>query len=88
MCYNSKLSKDIDEVKLVLMMGSSLMIVMCQNNENQNKEINTARRLKIPILFIYNAVYVQKTYPVNEGEYKIFFEDFENIDTFLKDRFK
>jgi hypothetical protein len=51
-CFNSKQSKDVAEVKLVLMMGSSLMIVMCQNNEIQKREINTARRLKIPILFI------------------------------------
>jgi hypothetical protein len=53
MCYNSKLSEDVKEEKLVLMMGSSLMIVMFENNEIQNQEINTARRLKIPIfLFI------------------------------------
>jgi hypothetical protein len=51
MCYNSNLSKEVNEVKLVLMMGSSLMIVICQNNDIQNIEINTARKLNIPIFF-------------------------------------
>jgi hypothetical protein len=51
MCYNSIKFKAIDEDQLLVMMGSSLMIVMFQNNEIQNKEINTARRLNIQILF-------------------------------------
>jgi hypothetical protein len=51
MCYNSKLYEDVAEVKLVVMMGSRLMIVMFQNNDIQNIEINTARKLNIPIFF-------------------------------------
>ena len=56
MCYISRI-KDKDEEKLVTLMGSSLIIVMFQNNDiqNQNQEINTARKLKIPILFIHNS---------------------------------
>jgi hypothetical protein len=64
------------------------MIVMYQiNNEIQNKEINTARLLNIPILFINNAVYVQKIYPVNKGEHKIVFNNVEDVAMILKDKF-
>jgi hypothetical protein len=86
-CFNSRLSKDDDEVKLVSIMESSLMVVMCQNNEIQNREIDTARRLNIPILFIYNSLYVQKIYSINKGEYKIVFNSLEEIAMILKDRF-
>jgi hypothetical protein len=51
MCYNSKLYEDVAEEKLVVMMGARLMIVMFQNNDIQNIEINTARKLNIPIFF-------------------------------------
>jgi hypothetical protein len=57
MCYNSKQSKNVDEVNLVSMMGSSLMIVMFENNEIRKREVNTTRRLNIPILFINNSLY-------------------------------
>jgi hypothetical protein len=87
MCYDSRVG-DVDEVKLVAMISARLMIVMYQNNEIQNKEINTARKLKIPILFIYHAVYVQKIYPVNKGEHKIVFKNLEDVAIILKDRFK
>jgi hypothetical protein len=88
MCYNSKQSKDVAEVKLVTLMGSSLMIVMCQNNEIQNKEINTARKLKIPILFIYNSEEDKERDSVNEGEHKIVFKNLEEIEMILRKRFK
>jgi hypothetical protein len=87
MCYNSRI-EDNDEEKLVIMMGSRLMIVMFQNNENQNKEINTARKLKIPILFIYNSEEEKQRDKENEGEYKIVFKNLEKIEKILKDRFK
>jgi len=86
-CFNSRLSKDDDEVKLVSIMGSSLMVVLFQDNEIQNREIDTARRLNIPILFIYNSLYVQKIYSINKGEYKIVFNSLEEIAMILKDRF-
>jgi hypothetical protein len=86
-CFNSRLSKDDDEVKLVSIMGSSLMVVLFQDNEIQYQEINTARRLKIPILFIYNSLYVQKIYSINKGEYKIVFNSLVEIAMILKDRF-
>ena len=85
MCFNSK---EVNEVKLVRMMGSRLMIVMFENNEIQNREINTARKLKIPILFIYNSLYVQKIYPVNKGEQKIVFNNLEDVAMILNDKFK
>jgi hypothetical protein len=85
MCFNSK---EANEVKLVRMMGSRLMIVMFENNEIQNREIDTARRLNIPILFIYNSLYVQKIYPVNKGEQKIVFNNLEDVAMILKDKFK
>jgi len=88
MCYNSNLSKEVNEVKLVLMMGSSLMIVMCQNNEIQDREIDTARRLKIPILFIYKLEEDKLKDIVNKGEDKIVFKNLEEIESILKDRFK
>ena len=53
MCFNSKQSKDVAEVKLVTLMGSSLMIVMFENNKIQKRQINTAIGFNIPILFIY-----------------------------------
>jgi hypothetical protein len=58
-----------------------------QDNEIQNREIDTARRLNIPILFIYNSLYVQKIYSINKGEYKIVFNSLEEIAMILKDRF-
>jgi hypothetical protein len=85
MCFNSK---EVNEVKLVRMMGSRLMIVMFENNEIQNREIDTARKLNIPILFIYNSLYVQKIYPVNKGEHKIVFNNLEDVAMILKDKFK
>jgi hypothetical protein len=87
MCYNSK-KEDKNEDKLVSMMGARLMIVMYQNNENQNKEINTARKLKIPILFINNLEEDITDYEVNNGEYKIVFQKLEDVGIILKDRFK
>jgi hypothetical protein len=51
-CYNSKPYTHDNFVKIITMMGSSLMIVIFQNNENQHREINRTRKLKIPILFI------------------------------------
>jgi hypothetical protein len=93
MCYNSRI-EDIDKEKLVLMMGSSLMIVMYQNNEIQNREINTARKLNIPILFIYNSEEdkidhkVKKENTTNEGEYKVVLKNLEEIEMILKYRFK
>jgi hypothetical protein len=92
-CFNSKLSKDINEVKLVSMMGSRLMIVMfenneIQNNEIQNQEINTARRLNIPILFIYDTEADKENDIVNAGEHKIVFKNIEDVEMILKDRFK
>jgi hypothetical protein len=86
MCYISRI-EDKDEEKLVTLMGSSLMIVMFQNNENQNKEINTARKFKIPILFIYNSEDDKETDKVNEREYKIVFKNLEDAGIILKDRF-
>jgi hypothetical protein len=86
-CFNSRLSKDANELKLVVMMGARLMIVMCQNNEIQDREIDTARRLNIPILFIYNSLYVQKIYSINKGEYQIVFNNLEDFAMILKDRF-
>jgi hypothetical protein len=80
MCYNSRI-EDIDKEKLVLMMGSSLMIVMYQiNNEIQNREINTTRRLNIPILFIYNSEEDKQRDSENEGEYKVVLKNLEEID--------
>ncbi len=87
MCYNSRI-QDKDEVKLVRMMGSSLMIVMYQNNEIQNREINTARRLKIPILFIYNSEEDKIDHKVKKGENKIVFKNLEEIEMILRKRFK
>ncbi len=86
MCYNSKI-EDKNEDKLVSMMGARLMIVMYQNNEIQNKEINTARKLKIPILFINNLEEDITDYEVNNGEYKIVFQKLEDVGIILKDRF-
>ena len=88
MFYNSIIFEAIDEDQLLVMMGSCLMIVMFQNNEIQNKEINTARRLNIPILFIYNSEEDKKVDTTNEGEYKIVFKNFKRIEMILKYRFK
>jgi hypothetical protein len=88
MCFNSKLSEDVKEEKLVLMMGSSLMIVMFENNEIQKREINTAIGFNIPILFIYKLEEDKLRDKVNEGEDKIVFKNLEEIESFLKDRFK
>ena len=88
MCYNSKLYEDVAEVKLVVMMGSRLMIVMFQNNDIQNIEINTARKLKIPILFIYNSLDDKQGDTTNEREYQIVFKNFEDVAMILKDSFK
>jgi hypothetical protein len=88
MCYNSKLYEDVAEVKLVVMMGSRLMIVMFQNNDIQNREINTARKLKIPILFIYNSENDKKNHKVKPGEDQIVFQNLTNVEVELKDRFK
>jgi hypothetical protein len=85
-CYNSTCEDD-DEVKLVSIMGSNLMVVLFQDNEVQNREIDTARRLKIPLLFIYNSLYVQKIYSINKGEYKIVFNNLEDFAMILKDKF-
>jgi hypothetical protein len=58
------------------------MIVMYQiNNENQNKEINTARKLKIPILFIYNSVDDKDR---DSESYKIRLLMKENLKLFLR----
>ena len=88
MCYNSKLYEDVAEVKLVVMMGSRLMIVMFQNNDIQKREINTAKKLKIPILFIYNSLDDKQGDTTNEREYQIVFKNFEDVAMILKDSFK
>ena len=88
MCYNSKI-EDVDKVKLVTIMGSSIMIVMYQiNNEIQNQEINTARILKIPILFIFNSEEDKQRDSVNQGENRIVFKNLGDIEMILKERFK
>ena len=87
-CFNSRLSKDDDEVKLVSIMGSSLMVVLFQDNEIQNREIDTARRLNIPILFIYNSEQDKQEDTTNEGEDTIVFKNLEEIEMILKYRFK
>ena len=51
-CYNSKRFIVSDELKLLGMMGSTLMITMFENSEIQIREINTAGKFNIPILFI------------------------------------
>jgi hypothetical protein len=88
MCYNSKLYEDVAEEKLVVMMGARLMIVMFQNNDIQNIEINTARKLKISILFIYNSLDDKQGDTTNEREYQIVFKNFEDVAMILKDSFK
>jgi hypothetical protein len=88
MGYNSKLRNEDNTEKLVAMMGSNLMIAMCQNSEIQNREINTARKLKIPILFIYNSEEDIERDSVNKGEDKIVFKNLEEIEMVLKDKFK
>jgi hypothetical protein len=87
MCYNSTI-EDTDEDKLVLMMGSSLMIAMYQNNEIQKKEINMARKLNIPILHIYSSEVYKQGDITKEEEHKVVFKDLEEIEMILKDRFK
>jgi hypothetical protein len=87
-CYNTKSSKHDNNVKLVAMMGSNLMIVMFENNEIQNQEINTARILKIPILFIFNSEEDKQRDSVNQGENRIVFKSLERIELVLKYRFK
>jgi hypothetical protein len=87
-CYSSFLYEDVNEIKLVAIMGSSLMVVMLQDNEIQKREINTARRLKIPILFIYNSEQDKQEDTTNEGEDTIVFKNLEEIEMILKDRFK
>ena len=85
-CYNTKSSKHDNNVKLVAMMGSNLMIVMFENNEIQNQEINTARILKIPILFIFNSEEDKQRDSVNQGENRIVFKSLERIELVLKYR--
>jgi hypothetical protein len=86
-CYNSRI-QDKDEEKLLVMMGSSLMIVMFENNEIQNREINTAIGFNIPILFIYKLEEDKLKDIVNKGEDKIVFKNLEEIEMILKVRFK
>ncbi len=93
MCNNSRIEdideeKLVNEVKLVRMMGSSLMIVMFENNEIQNREINTAIGFNIPILFIYKLEEDKLKDIVNKGEDKIVFKNLEEIESILKVRFK
>ena len=87
-CYISK--EHNEEKKLVRMMGSKLMITMFKpNDEIQKKEINTARELNIPILFIYNSKEEKESDSVNKVEDKIVFnEDFMRIEMKLKNKFK
>jgi hypothetical protein len=88
MCYNSKI-EDVDKVKLVTMMGSSIMIVMYQiNNEIQKREKNTDRKLNIPILLIYDSEDDKQRHSGNQREYKIVFKNLGDIEMILKDRFK
>jgi hypothetical protein len=88
MCYNSKLSKDADEVKLLAIMGSNLMIVMFENNEIQKREINTSRKLNIPILFIYDSEDDKQRHSGNERKCKIVFKNLEDVEIKLKNKFK
>ena len=87
MCYNSKLSKDADEVKLLAIMGSNLMIVMFENNEIQKREINTSRKLNIPILFIYDSEDDKQRHSGNERKCKIVFKNLEDVEMKLKNKF-
>jgi hypothetical protein len=65
-----------------------LMVVLFQDNEIQNREIDTARRLNIPILFIYNSEQDKQEDTTNEGEDTIVYKNLEEIEMILKDRFK
>ena len=81
--------RDDKEEKLVRMMGSKLMITMFKpNDEIQKKEINTARELNIPILFIYNSKEEKESDSVNKEDKIIFKEDFKRIEMKLKNKFK
>ncbi len=82
-CYNAKSFEHDNDVKLVAMMGSNLMIVMFENNEIQNQEINTARIFKIPILFIFNSEEDKQRDSVNQGENRIVFKSLGSLIQFL-----
>jgi hypothetical protein len=58
------------------------------NNEIQKREINTDRKLNIPIFFIYKSEEDKLRDTVNEGEHKIVFKNLEEIEMILKDKFK
>jgi hypothetical protein len=87
-CYDSKSSEDKKETKLVAMMGSDLMITMFENNGIQINEINTARKLNIPILFIYDSVEEKINDSDNKEENIIVFENIEEIVMIIKNKFK
>jgi hypothetical protein len=88
-CYNSIFFKDDNKVKLVALMGYSLMIVMFQNNEIQNQEINTAKVLNIPILIIYNSEEDRNNNEVNQIYNTILIQNLEVlIETILINRYK
>ena len=54
-------------------MGSDLMISMFENNENQKKEINMARKGKLfRLIFVNDTNYVAIKYPFNREKLKIY----------------
>ena len=66
------------------------MISMFQKNGDiQKKEVNTARKINIPILFIYNSKGdKRKNGSVNSVEDQIFFEDINGVAIILKNKFR